>query len=266
GDTGDTGVSGTLAFLVCVSCPREGLSRFRGHAIWKVRNPDLAAYSRRFVLPLLPLMLFAVGLAWWGFGPDGVLPEGPVASPSGTNPIEIRPALEDGRRAAGLSLEFRRQVWGLAGEMVQDFPFTGIGLGTFPRVAEVLYGSALLYGPEVELPHAHNLVLQVAVDLGLPGLGFFTLLTACGTLAAHRAIAGAPSAPIRALAAGAAGGLLAYYLYGITDAIGLGEKPGLVYWILLAIVGACARLAVPRDAVPRGSISSSVEPVRSSAS
>ena len=84
----------------------------------------------------------------------------------------------------------------------------------------------------------------MAVDLGLPGLGFFLTLTAAGAVAARRAIVGAPSQRARALAAGAACGLLAYYIYGLTDAIGLGEKPGLLFWVLLGIVAAGARLHV----------------------
>jgi uncharacterized membrane protein YeaQ/YmgE (transglycosylase-associated protein family) len=51
---------------------------------------------------------------------------------------------------------------------------------------------------------------------------------------------------VRGLAAGSACGLLAYYVFGLTDAIGLGEKPGIIYWMLLGVVGACARQAIPR--------------------
>ncbi len=52
--------------------------------------------------------------------------------------------------------------------MLQDFPFTGIGMGTFTQVADRLY-PFFLYAPGT-VEHAHNLFLQVGVDLGLPGL------------------------------------------------------------------------------------------------
>jgi putative inorganic carbon (HCO3(-)) transporter len=65
------------------------------------------------------------------------------------------------------SLSGRQEVWSRAIYMIQDFPYTGIGLGTFDRVQPLLYPFFLTSG---EAHHAHNLFLQVAVDLGLPGL------------------------------------------------------------------------------------------------
>ena len=52
--------------------------------------------------------------------------------------------------------------------MIQDFPFTGVGMGSFMEVADALY-PFFHYAPE-SIHHAHNLFLQIAVDLGIPGL------------------------------------------------------------------------------------------------
>jgi putative inorganic carbon (HCO3(-)) transporter len=150
-------------------------------------------------------------------------------------------------RSVQFTLADRFKVWELAAHMIRDFPITGIGLGTFPLVSELVYESPLFYGPAFhETPHAHNLALQIALDIGLPGLLFFSVLTICAALAARRAIVGPPSSLVRGLAAGAACGLLAYYVFGLTDAIGLGEKPGMIFWLLLGLVAACARLAPMR--------------------
>ena len=79
-------------------------------------------------------------------------------------------ALAGGTTPGGMA--GRIEVWSRALYMVQDFPFTGIGIGAFTEVADRLY-PFLLYAPET-MEHAHNLFLQVAVDLGL--LGFVAWL------------------------------------------------------------------------------------------
>jgi len=61
----------------------------------------------------------------------------------------------------------RQDIWLRANMVIQDFPFTGIGMGTFGAVVDVFYPLA---AQPVNIPHAHNLFLQIAVDLGLPGL------------------------------------------------------------------------------------------------
>jgi putative inorganic carbon (HCO3(-)) transporter len=166
-------------------------------------------------------------------------------------------------RSVQFTLADRVKVWELAWRMIGDFPVTGIGLGTFPLVSELAYESSVFFGPSFhETPHAHNLALQVALDIGLPGLAFFVVLTICAALAAWRAIFRAPSGLVRGLAAGTACGLLAYYVFGLTDVIGLGEKPGIIYWILLGVVGACARLATPSTARDRAAVRATTDTVR----
>ncbi|MCO5193962.1 MAG: O-antigen ligase family protein [Anaerolineae bacterium] len=66
------------------------------------------------------------------------------------------------------SLSGRLEIWSRALYMLEDFPITGIGMGMFGTVADILYPFFL--APPGSIPHAHNLVLQVGVDLGLPGL------------------------------------------------------------------------------------------------
>lgn len=65
-------------------------------------------------------------------------------------------------------LEDRLQVWSRTLYMIQDFPLTGIGMGSFQRATDLLY--PLFIAPGGSITHAHNLFLQVAADLGLPGL------------------------------------------------------------------------------------------------
>ncbi len=62
----------------------------------------------------------------------------------------------------------RLEIWSCAVNLMRDFPFTGIGMGAFQELAERFYAYDI-YAPE-HIPHAHNLFLQVTLDLGIPGI------------------------------------------------------------------------------------------------
>ena len=55
-----------------------------------------------------------------------------------------------------LSLDSRVEIWSRALYALQDFPFTGVGLGTFRRVVNLLY-PLFLVPPDVDIAHAHNI-------------------------------------------------------------------------------------------------------------
>jgi putative inorganic carbon (HCO3(-)) transporter len=62
----------------------------------------------------------------------------------------------------------RFKIWQRTIYMIQDFPFTGIGMGSFLETLDNFYP---FYPPATEsIFHAHNLFLQIASDLGIPGL------------------------------------------------------------------------------------------------
>jgi len=48
---------------------------------------------------------------------------------------------------------------------------------------------------------------------------------------------------VLALAFGA--GMLGYFVYGVTEAIALGGRPGFIFWYLLGLVAALHHLATP---------------------
>jgi putative inorganic carbon (HCO3(-)) transporter len=70
--------------------------------------------------------------------------------------------------AAGLDGNMGRfELWSRSLDLIRDMPYTGAGAGTFEPILDTQF-PFYLHGAWVE--HAHNLFLQVAVDLGLPGL------------------------------------------------------------------------------------------------
>jgi putative inorganic carbon (HCO3(-)) transporter len=71
------------------------------------------------------------------------------------------------------SMSVRWEIWTRAVQAIGDFALTGIGIDSFDLVIPNFYP----YTENVEqIPHAHNLFLQVGVDLGVPGLLFYCWL------------------------------------------------------------------------------------------
>jgi len=142
------------------------------------------------------------------------------------------------------SLDFRLDIWSRAIYGIQDFPITGLGMNVFRKALPVLY-PVFRIGPDVEIAHAHNEFLQAALDLGIPGLiallglyiGAFWMLADIWK-ATRDPLRNTESCSLvtRSLTLGLGGGLFAHFVYGLTDAVALGAKPGLLFWMLLALI------------------------------
>lgn len=68
-----------------------------------------------------------------------------------------------------VGLDSRVEIWRRALYAVEDFPLYGTGMSTFDHVVRLLYPIYMM-GSESPINHAHNHLLQAAVDLGIPGL------------------------------------------------------------------------------------------------
>ncbi len=162
---------------------------------------------------------------------------------------EVAPLVTDEAAEAALDAStwaFRQEVWGTALKVIRDFPFTGTGMGTFNDVAALLYG---FYAPEN--PRAHNLFLQVAVDLGLPGLIAFLsiwLLALGAAWQAYRLLASMQTPLPRAVAVGGLAGLVATLAHGMVDVHTWGSKGAFVPWLVIGLVLALYALALNQPA------------------
>jgi putative inorganic carbon (HCO3(-)) transporter len=165
-------------------------------------------------------------------------------------------------------LSGRVEVWSRAILALRDFGITGIGIGTFSRVIPLMYPYVTLT-QNFNVDHAHNLFLQVGLDLGIPGLiaylavliNTFVLLGSVLRRRVFRAGECTKTAmpfedgafPIWSMAAGAAGGLAAMLVHGIFDATMWNSRPAFVPWVLIALSVLVGTWGAFQDAARSGS-------------
>ncbi len=200
---------------------------------------------------LAVLVLLQRRAGWWVLG--GLT----LAAPIGVRwlPSWFMDALSDAptvRALGGLQTltNFRPEVWRAARWGIADFPFTGMGLGTFRVIGPLLYPMPSV-PDNYDLAHAHNFFLQTGLDVGLPGLAAVVAihLLACWVLYRlwHTPGRVGPAWPAfftwRTLAVGWMGCLVAHTVYSQFDAVALGSKPGFLLWLLFAVIFAAGRLS-----------------------
>jgi putative inorganic carbon (HCO3(-)) transporter len=138
------------------------------------------------------------------------------------------------------SVQSRAEIWSRALYGIQDFPLTGMGMNTFRILMPALYPSS--FPPGIDQAHAHNNMLQVALDLGLPGLVAYTALWLVSIALVVEVWRQSRVDWIRWMAGGIGAGMAAYWLFGLTDTVTLGAKPGLFFWALAALLVAAWQL------------------------
>jgi putative inorganic carbon (HCO3(-)) transporter len=113
--------------------------------------------------------------------------------------------------------------------MLQDFPLTGIGLGAFSRVLPALY-PLFLVGPDVEMPHVHNLYLQAGIDHGLPGLIAFLAMLFLLWFMGNQSLRRSRGRPWEPLALGLLAGFAAFLVHGLVDVVSSSPRVHILIW------------------------------------
>lgn len=143
---------------------------------------------------------------------------------------------------ATVGLPERLEIWSRALDIIADFPLFGAGLGCFEVIVKLMYPLFLVQRGTVS--HAHNLFLQVAVDLGLPGLAAYLVLLgiafrrACAT---YRAFVGSRRQDLAALSAACLASLAGMCTHGLIDSAIWGNKGAFLPWIVLGLCAALVR-------------------------
>jgi len=137
--------------------------------------------------------------------------------------------LTGGGGSAVDSLEVRLELWSRALYMLQDFPFTGVGLGMFDPVLDMLYPLFTL-GPNTVLFHPHNIFLAQGVTAGIPGLVAFGSIVLLLLTMAIQSVHFSRTGPLWSLAIGLLGAIVAYLGHGVFDSIDSLIKANTIVW------------------------------------
>jgi putative inorganic carbon (HCO3(-)) transporter len=129
----------------------------------------------------------------------------------------------------------RMNIWDQALQALRPSPWLGIGLDYFRNG-----GYALVLAPPNQMvgtPHAHNMFLQTALDLGVVGLAIYVTfigLVLRRALDLFRSTGGDGWA--RLVGVGAALALVSVHAYGLLDAVALGTKLGVFQWLSSGLI------------------------------
>ncbi|RDI19210.1 O-antigen ligase family protein [Lentzea flaviverrucosa] len=98
---------------------------------------------------------------------------------------ELSRALQEKSHIAGTNADTRMLRWQAASRMLADNPVLGVGPGGFRQEYAAAGHNAEI---DEQTPVAHNLFLEVAAELGVPGFALLIAFVAVGFVASERAL------------------------------------------------------------------------------
>jgi putative inorganic carbon (HCO3(-)) transporter len=133
----------------------------------------------------------------------------------------------------GLSTSDRLHYWEAAVRIIKDHPLTGIGLNTYAKVIKE-------YSPRYP-NYAHNSYLQVAAELGLPGLAVVLWVLAGPLIFALRKIRTITDPLWSGILGAMAAGYIALLAESALDTTFYSVQLSMMVWIMMALL-----VAIPR--------------------
>jgi len=125
-------------------------------------------------------------------------------------------------------IELRYKRWDVGIDAVRERPLTGVGVNLLRQRPELGYEHA----------HAHNHMLHTAAEMGIPGLIAYLAILGGAAFMCRETWRRASAGWMRAAARGLGAGQAAHFIFGWGDAIPLGAKPGIFFWVSLALIAA----------------------------
>jgi putative inorganic carbon (HCO3(-)) transporter len=207
--------------------------------------------SRGALLALVLALVIFISMRWrWGWVLLIVAAIGTGVAIYKAGSYPLMEALLSGTSVG--SLEGRVALWSRALLLAKDFPFTGIGMGTFEEAIHRLVPLSL--SEPGLLPHAHNLYIQVFLDLGIVGftgwLATWMLATWMAWKVYRAGMRDRRAGWIAGIGAGLFCSQIALTFHGLSDAVTWGMvRPAPLVWALWGVVMSMANLALrPKQA------------------
>ncbi len=137
-------------------------------------------------------------------------------------------------------LKGRLRFWRAAVAMIEERPLAGVGIGRYYKLVPKYLEDA---GDDVIQENAHNYLLQLAADLGLPGLVCFIVLLASAIGVGWRITRDGEDERARTIASGLTSGMLALATTCLAAHVLLLREGQLTFWPLAALTFVLGRQA-----------------------
>jgi putative inorganic carbon (HCO3(-)) transporter len=198
---------------------------------------------------MLAVWLIGLSLKWKAWSLAGALVL--YGAISGIGPLRrtIAPLTMAGTAGTGkaaptdsvipVKFEVRYGLWLAGAEAIKRAPVLGIGMNRLRLDPGIGYKNA----------SAHNQFITTGAELGIPGLvAYIAVLVGVGWMA-WAVWKRSRDLWMKAAALGLIAGQAAFHIFGLGDAIPLGSKPNVLFWVSLALITAIFR---PVRAWPSG--------------
>ncbi len=137
------------------------------------------------------------------------------------------------------STNYRVYIWRGSANLASDYALTGIGVGE--RAFSRIYPYYSFAGIETA-PHAHNLFLQLFIEVGIFGFIVFLAMMICMLQSGFSLAKNGEDKEVRMIGCGALCGVLAALVQGMTDYIWYNYRVFFIFWIVIGIVSAARRI------------------------
>jgi len=137
-------------------------------------------------------------------------------------PQDIKPSSIE----IGGTIVKRNKIWMIGVESIGEHPLFGAGL------------NCIRLRPDIgdKLSHTHNHLLHVGAELGIPALiAYMAILIGAGYMCV-RVWKRAESGWMKMAVLGLGWGQVAHLIFGIGDSVPLGARPGIVFWVSIALI------------------------------